>query len=117
MLLQDKGLQGARTQDQCFQRIQPQQFQPAQRRRPAAEPGAGLFSLWQLCPMLGWPQVMFDVIAIIEEQQVVEAAIVTDRAANVFVMALKLAQAEAQAEARQICGEKETGRTPHKECP
>ena len=67
--------------------------------------------------MLGWPEVVFDVIAIIKEQQVVEAAIVTDRAANVFVMALKLAQAESQAEARQIRCEKETGRTPHKERP
>ena len=53
---------------------------------------------------------MLDVVAVVEEQQVVDAAVVAGRAARVFVVALELAEPETEQQARQVDREEELRR-------
>src|SRR2546428_2351420 len=57
--------------------------------------------------MCARPRVMLDVIAIIEEQKVIQLAVVTDRPTRVLVVPLQIAKTDAYQEAWHINGSQE----------
>src|SRR3989442_10698843 len=102
-----ESLQPSGSQDPSLQGVQVQCFQPAEHRRPVAPAGAGFPLRRQMGPMCGRSRVMLEVITIIEEESVVEPAIMAGRASGMFVMALQVAQAKAYQETRQVSGAEE----------
>src|SRR5215218_8173259 len=67
--------------------------------------------------MLAGPQVMLDVIAVIEEQPVVEPAVMAGRPADMLEASLKPAQAESKSIPRQVDADEEHRRHRGKSCP
>src|SRR4030095_2708094 len=113
MNAQDKSLQESRSANQFLQAIQASQFHPAQYSRPLANIRFGcLPSLRQCSPVAAWSSVMFDVVAIVEEDPIVESTVVTHRAPGVFEAPMNLAESEAHEPCRQINGQQE----PRRQC-
>ena len=67
--------------------------------------------------MLRWPQMMFHMITIIEEEEIVEPAIMAHSPAHMFVMPLELAQTKTQSQARQIGFQQEVWCPPGESAP
>src|SRR6185295_7242005 len=76
------------TERQSFQRAQVCAFKPAQHRGPTALTRLSNALVSQLAPMDTGTPVVLDVISIVEQQQIVERAVMADRAVRVLVMTL-----------------------------
>ena len=74
--------------------------QPAQHRGPAARSARRVGLRGSRVQCVAGLGVVLDVVAVVEEQQVVQQAVVADRAAGVLVVAVQPAQAQAQRRSR-----------------
>src|SRR5687767_9005288 len=104
-----KALQERRHQYQALQTAE-NSFDLAEERRPAAGALVEPCLLRQLMPVHAGAGVVLDVVAVIEEQQVVEVAVMAGGAAGVLVAALEPAEAEAQEIAGDVGGEEKLWR-------
>src|SRR6185295_1018079 len=95
---------------QPFERGWNRRVDPAEHRRPPARTCAGKWPAGQSRPMLARPQVMLDVVAVVEEQPVIEPAVVAGRPCRVLEVALQPAQAEAKRIAGHVDADEEARR-------
>ena len=93
-MFEDETLQGRRAQDQPLQRAEVDALQPTDHWRIAARLRRACPLTAQLAPMHSGMSVMFEVITVIEEDKIVEPAIMTDRPARVLVVPLQSAEPE-----------------------
>src|SRR5262249_60216035 len=84
--------------------------EPAQHGRRAAGPAAGPGRVGQQRPVQARPGVVLGVVAVVEEQEVIEGAVVADgAAARVLVVAVQGAQTQAEEVAGDVGGQEEPG--------
>ena len=87
-------LQCRGAQHTSFEKLEVDSFEPSKNSRPPAGVRRGARVVRQLRPVRSWPEVMLDVVAVIEEGKIVEQAIVADRATRVFEAAMEVADRE-----------------------
>src|SRR5258706_1520330 len=111
MGVQHESLQQRRTADQFLETVQAGELEPAQDSGPPAYVRLGRFPrVRQRCPVSRRPGVMFDVIAVIEEEPIVKPAVVAHRATRMLEAAVQFAETEADEPAGKINGQQEPGR-------
>src|SRR5689334_22638782 len=105
------------TQCDPFQRFNADVFEPAKQRRPCTGACARADILRKTRPMLSRQPVMLHVIAVIEEQDVVEETIVTRGSVDVLEVTVQKTQAKTECITGEIDKQKETGGGVQQESP
>src|SRR5205823_10767149 len=95
-------LQHPRPQDQPLEPVQTARIEPAEERRPPTLTGAGVTMLRQARPVHAGSRVMLDVITVVEEQQVVDGAVVARCAVMMLVESMNRAKKQADKKSRNI---------------
>ena len=111
MSAQDETLQHARMQDDSFQAVEAEPFQPPERRRPAADSRARRAISRQTIPGNAGVRMMLDVVTVVEQQQVVHRSVVARGAAGMLVMAVERAEGEAAEIPGQVGSQEERRRS------
>ena len=110
MRRQHHALQPRRTQHAPLEPVEPERVQPAQHGWPPAGPLAAVRHRAKLSPVRRWPQMMLDVEPVVEKQPVVQAPVVAGRPARMLVMAVELAERQADRPTGQIHRQEELRR-------
>ena len=77
------------------------------RRRPIARTCCGFLEFRQTRPVQPRASMMLEVVTVIEEQKVVELAVITDCAASVLVITVQRTKTESSDVPRQVNGNEE----------
>jgi hypothetical protein len=99
---QDEALQQPRTQHNPLQAVEAESLHPPERRRPVAGSRRCRAKLRQPVPGNAGVRVMLDVIAVVEQERVVQRAVMAGRAAGMLVVAVQRAQRETAEVPRQV---------------
>src|SRR6185436_4766013 len=106
VFLKDEALQERRDQDQSLEGAE-DLFDPAEDSGPGTGAGVELFILREIVPVSAGVGVMFEVVAVVEEEEIVESAVVTGGAAGVLKVPLEPAETEAGEVGGGVSGEEE----------
>jgi hypothetical protein len=102
MAMEDQAFEGRGAKNDALQGIEAEPFEPSKNRGPAAGTGVLPGLPREVPPMLRRTCVVFDMVAVIEEEPIVEPAVMAHGSAGVFVVTLQRAERQSQQVTRQI---------------